>query len=217
MKKTLILIAVFFVTFSVSYAQTEKGNQSLGLNLAFAYNNSSGAVITNGNSQSAGGKVTQFSIGPSYSYFIANKLDIGASLSYGTNTSTYLPSYNPSKYSSNDVGGIVYIRKYCMFNDKVGLRTGPYIGYNFGDVKYVYNSAPAANQDTKTDYYNAGMRLELVYFPSKKFGFSTYLASFDYSHYKSDSGTAGHMSGDNVYLNLINSNLALSVYYVFGK
>jgi hypothetical protein len=217
MKKTLLLLAVFLVTISVSYAQTEKGYQALGLNLAFAYNNSSGTVISNGNPQPLGSKITQFSIGPSYSYFIANKLDVGGSLSFGTTSTTNLPGYNPSKYSSNDIGGIVYLRKYCMFNDKIGLRTGPYIGYNYGEVKYTYNTAPAASTDTKTDYYNAGMRLELVYFPSKKFGFSTYLASFDYSHYKSDSGPAGHLSGDNVYLNLINSNLAVSVYYVFGK
>ncbi|HWD87148.1 MAG TPA: hypothetical protein VG367_03410 [Mucilaginibacter sp.] len=216
MKKTLIVTAMLMVVFSASYAQTGKGNQALGLNLAFALNNRSG--VTNfGTALDAGVKTTQFSIGPNYSYFIADKLDLGASFSYSTSTSTYAPA--PSGYlakeSSSNLGGIVYLRKYVMFKDLIGFRAGPYIGYNTNDAKDAYYQVSGI--DTKTDYYNAGMRLELVYFPSKRLGVSTYLASLDYSHYKSDSGTFGHQTGDNLYLNVISNTLAISVSYVFGK
>jgi hypothetical protein len=217
MKRSFILVAVLLIACSASYAQTQKGDQTLGLNFAFAYNNSSGVVVNGNNTLQQGGKTTQFSIGPSYSYFIADKLDLGTTFSFLTNTSTYPPGYNISKYSTNNIGGIVYLRKYCMFNDKLGLRTGPYVGYNYNKTTETFTGTPAVIQDTKTDYYNAGMRLELVYYPSKRLGLSTYLASLDYNHFTSSTGTSGHNSGDNFYFNVIGSGLSISVFYAFGK
>jgi hypothetical protein len=124
------------------------------------------------------------------------------------------PGY-PATQTSYNFGGIVYLRKYIMFKDMIGLRVGPYIGYNTNDAKYEYYQAPT--QDTKTNYFNAGGRLELVYYPSKRLGLSTYLASLDYNHYTANSGVNGHQSGDNFYLNVISSGLAISVFYTFGK
>lgn len=76
MKKTLLLIAVLFLTSLISYAQTEKGSQTFGLNLGFNYNKTSGAYINpyDNSSSDAGVKTTAFNIGPSYSYFVSDKL-----------------------------------------------------------------------------------------------------------------------------------------------
>ncbi len=45
MKKTLVLIAALLLASVVSHAQTEKGNQTLGLNLGFSYSKTSGVNI----------------------------------------------------------------------------------------------------------------------------------------------------------------------------
>jgi hypothetical protein len=221
MKRTFILLAAFLLAATVSHAQTEKGNQTLGLNLGFSYANGSGISInpSDGSTSNTGYKTTTFSIGPAYSYFVADKLDLGASLSYGTSTSNYPPTVNnESKQSSYGLGGTVYLRKYFMFKDKIGIRTGPYVGYEKSDYKSVYTGANALfSEDSKTDDYSAGVRMELVYFPSKSLGFSANIASLNYDHSKTDSGTQGNTSSDNVGFGFVNNGLTLSVFYVFGK
>src|ERR1700704_3382185 len=96
MKKALILFAVLLFSAVVSHAQTEKGNQTLGLNLGFSYAKGSGVSINpfDGSSSNTGYKTTTFTVGPAYSYFLADKLDLGVSLSYGTSTSNYPPTVN---------------------------------------------------------------------------------------------------------------------------
>src|SRR3569833_364677 len=133
MKKTLFLIAGLLLAFSFSYAQTEKGILTLGLNLGLAYQKDNNSVINSfdNSTTSQNSKMTSFNIGPAYSYFIADKLDLGGVLSFGTSTENFSPvGNNLSKLSANNFGGTVYLRKYFMFQDKIGLRAGPYLGYN---------------------------------------------------------------------------------------
>jgi hypothetical protein len=221
MKKTLFLIAALVLAFSFSYAQTEKGNQTLGLNLGFGYNKDNSSVVypAANSTVTQTNKQTSFGIGPAYSYFIADKLDLGGSLNYGTSTENFSPVPNYlSKLSSYNFGGMVYLRKYFMYQDKIGFRAGPYVGYNKLNSKAFYNdNSTGANQDNTTNRFSAGMRLELVYFPSKNLGFSASLASLDYGHYKTDSGAQGTSSGDNIDLSLISNGLSFSVFYVFGS
>jgi hypothetical protein len=223
MKKTLFLIAAFLLASVISYAQTEKGNQTLGLNLGFSYTKSNG-INTNpydNSSTEAGSKGTGFGIGPNYSYFIADKLDLGASLSYGMNNTTYpFLLNNLSKQSNYNYSGVIYLRKYFMYNDKLGLRAGPYVSYTKVDSKTTYSTLtpnPTDNYEAKIDNYGAGLNLGMVYYPSKRLGVAASLASLDYAHSKSDYGVRGHLNGDNVNLNFINNGLALSVFYVFGS
>jgi hypothetical protein len=217
MKKSIFLIAAFLLAAVVSQAQTEKGTQTLGLNLSFGYNKTNAISINpyENLSSDQSTKSTNFSIGPVYSYFIADKLDIGTSLSYNTNTYSYPLQTNGSLYkqSSYSYGGIIYLRKYFMYNDKLGLRAGPYAGYTRGDSKST-NIDPNYNSDSKTDNYNAGAKLDLVYYPSKKIGFSATLANLNYSHYKTNGGPQGHSSADNVSMAFINNGLGISVFYV---
>jgi len=220
MKKTLFLIAAMVLAVTLSHAQTEKGSQTLGLNLGFAYQKDNNLLVNyfDNSTTSQSSKLTSFNIGPAYSYFIADKLDLGAVLSFGTSTETFSPLANTlSKLSGHNFGGTVYLRKYFMFSDKIGLRAGPYLGYNRLNSKAFYYTNTAANQDNSTDRFSAGMRLELVYFPAKHFGFSASLASLDYGHYKTDSGARGSSSGDNIDLNLVSNGLSFSVFYVFGS
>ena len=218
MKKSIFLIAAFLLAAVASQAQTEKGTQTLGLNLGFGYSKTSGVNINpyDNSSTDAGSKTTSFSIGPAYSYFIADKLDLGAALSYGQSNSTYSNTLNnPQKQTSYAFISSIYLRKYIMFGDKLGLRVGPYLGFEKGDNKTDYSGTSAIySEDSKLTEFDAGARLELVYYPSKKLGFATSIASVNYDHTKFDNGTFGHTSTNNVSAAFINNNLSFSVFYV---
>jgi len=218
MKKSIFLIAAFLLAAVVSHAQTEKGNQTLGLNLGFGYQKTSGVSINpyDNSSTDAGTKSTSFNIGPAYSYFIADKLDLGAALSYGQSSYTYPQITNDiQKQTSYAFSSSVYLRKYIMFGNKLGLRAGPYLSYEKGDNKTDYLGTSALyNQDSKLTEYGAGARLELVYYPSKKLGFAASIANVSYDHAKFDNGNQGHTSSDNLGASFINNGLAFSVFYV---
>lgn len=220
MRKALFLIAVLLLTALVSHAQTEKGSQTLGADLGFTYLKNTGATINpyDNSIYNSSNKTTRFNIGPSYSYFIGDKLDLGASLSYSQNTYSYPPGNNLEKQSERDFGGAVYLRKYFMFQEKIGLRAGPRVGYYHDINKITYEPSNAIyNQDSKTDNFVGGLNLDLVYYPSKHLGFTASLANLYYTHFKSDFGTQGNAKGDNFNASFINDGLSLSVFYAFGK
>jgi len=220
MRKALFLIAVLLLTALISHAQTEKGSQTLGADLGFTYLKSSGTTIDPyGNSTyNSGSKSTKFNIGPSYSYFIGDKLDLGTSLTYSQNTYSYPAGNNLEKQSEREFGGAIYLRKYFMFQEKIGLRAGPRIGYYRDINKITYEPAnDIYNQDAKTDNFVGGLNLDLVYYPSKHLGFTASLANLYYTHFKSGLGTQGNAKGDNFNASFINDGLSLSVFYAFGK
>lgn len=220
MKKALFLISVLFITALVSHAQIEKGSQTLGVDLGFTYLNTTGIYINpyDNSIYNPGNRTTRLNIGPSYSYFIGDKLDLGAALSYSQNTYSYLPGNSLEKQSDHDFGGAIYLRKYFMFQEKIGLRAGPTIGYYHSTNKIAYGPSNAIyDLNAKTDNFTGGVRLDLVYYPSKHLGFTASLANLNYTHYKSDSGTQGNSKGDYFNASFINDGLSLSVFYAFGK
>ncbi|NOW94806.1 hypothetical protein [Mucilaginibacter sp. SG564] len=121
MYKKLLLVVLSVIALQSAKAQTEKGNQSIGLSFSVDtkssntsyYNSVSGTYNTN-----AKGKQTSFSVAPSYSYFIADKLDIGTSLSYGQSTTKYDPALSTAtKSTSKGFSGNIFLRKYFLYND----------------------------------------------------------------------------------------------------
>jgi long-subunit fatty acid transport protein len=221
MKKFLFLIPAFLLAFQTSKAQTEKGTQTLGANIVFHTQKTSNVAIDNnsGTTFTSDTRYTSLGVGPNYSYFIADKLDIGGSLAY-----TYINSNNgdnssPSRTREHDFGGQVFLRKYFMYNDKLGLRAGPYLGYDRYNNKSFYNypNAPIPSATTKGDNYTAGVNLGLVYYPAKSVGVSVSLASISYQHSKNSTvGNSGHASTDSFDASFISNNLGLSLFYVFG-
>ncbi|GAA3994421.1 hypothetical protein [Mucilaginibacter dorajii] len=219
MKKILFLIPAFLLAFQISKAQTEKGSQTLGVNLNFSYQKSDNLSINPSDNSSVNvvNKYTLFGVAPTYSYFIANKLDIGATLGYD-----YLHFDNgdqsyPQTRHEHDYTASIFLRKYLMYNEKFGIRTGPYLTYVRFDSKDTYPANSSINNTTsKSDSYLAGINLGLVYYPSKCLGFAANLANLSYSHVKTDSGVNGHGKTDNVNFNFISNNIGISVFYVFG-
>jgi hypothetical protein len=221
MKKIFVLLAAFLAAIQFSKAQTEKGTQTLGTNFGFNY--------TNVNQDATGlptvnTKTGNFNIGPVYSYFVKDNLEIGASLSYASSRENYYTSTGnvantnyPLKQTSDNYSASIFIRKYFMYKNTVGFRTGGYIGYSAGNVNSYYPPDNVAyNYSNKSTYYSAGANLDLVYYPSKKIGLSATLLNLEYYHYKSNAATQGYGSADNLTFNLVDNGLALSVFYVFG-
>ena len=87
MYKKLLLLTFAVVTIQAAKAQTEKGSQNLGATFQVSTSTSNSRSfnqVTNSYGDNSKGKATTYGISPNYSYFIADKLDLGASLGYST-------------------------------------------------------------------------------------------------------------------------------------
>jgi len=220
MKKLMIFIAAFLFAMQISKAQTEKGDQNLGVNLGYTYQQSNNVDVNPVVSPPSitNYKFTNFSSGPNYSYFIADKLDIGAALSYTSGSQNSKDGADVSTQSSKNYSATIFIRKYFMYHDKIGFRMGPQIGYFGGTQKLTYSQQPAAyNQNTTSNGYTAGFNLDFVYYPAKNIGLSATIANLQYAHTKDNNHNMGDGNSDNLNLDFINNGLNLSVFYVFGN
>jgi outer membrane protein assembly factor BamA len=220
MKKILVLIPAFLLAFQISKAQTEKGSQTLGLNLQFSHQQSTTNVDGSSGigSYNINDKSTTYSVGPTYSYFVADKLDLGvnASFSYTKFDIKYnTPLIQGSNQVTRQYGANVFLRKYFMFTDKLGLRAGPYLGY-FHYHNNIINEGTQPSGPSNSDNYIVGGNADFVFYPAKRLGFSATLANLNYVHSVQKDGSKKVGDGDNVNLNFINNGLALSVFYVFG-
>lgn len=218
MKKNLILAVAFLFAVKLATAQTEKGTQNLGLNLSVAHQNLNGTELnTSDNSYNlTSNKQTQLSIGPSYSYFIANKLDLGVNLNYSHFTADASPNYSPEKQTQNIFSGNIFLRKYFMCSDKFGFRAGPYAGYGYTKSDYAYSTYYPGELENSTEHgIYGGIKLDLVYYPAKHLGLSATLANAQYEHDKVKNGDLGSTSINNYSLALITNGVGVSVFYVF--
>lgn len=217
MYKKLLLVVLSVITLQTVKAQTEKGSQNLGFSFGISTQNSKIQTFnsqTNMYSYQSDGKQTSFNIGPSYSYFIADKLDLGAAVNYGYYNQNYVPSFNSqSKQTSKTYGASIFLRKYFLYNNKVGIRTGTYFSYAKTKQTYVYEPS-INNTDDEIKEFGAGINLDFVYYPAKNIGLAAGLANLGYYHNKF---TGSQLSTSNNFnLSLVNE-LRLSIYYVFGK
>jgi hypothetical protein len=225
MKKNLIVCAALLFAFKISYAQTEKGTQTLGLDFGAGRSTDNQTIINPSapSTEAIGTATTNFSFGPSYSYFIADKLDVGASLSYQATGQTYTAPYAadnsgyPTKYSNKNFDASVYIRKYYLYKNMIGFRTGAYFMYSYGTDRQTYIGTYAASSSNGTNHnYDAQVRLDLVYYPSKHLGVSANIASAGYSWYKGNGVNEVNSNGDDASVRFVSDGLQLSVFYVFG-
>ena len=224
MKRSLIVLAALLLAFTSSQAQTEKGNQTLGLNLGLSTLQSAGFDInqTDNSTSTENSKTTIFNFGPNYSYFIADNLEIGVDLSYSSTVTTYNTTatnvVNFANQNSKSYSGNIFVRKYFLHKNKIGIRTGAYLGYGHDSQNVNYPPAYSANNyGWKQNFGEVGINLALVYFPSKQLGFAALLANMSYEHYTDNNGPQGHGSGNDFNLGFVSNGLGFSIFYVFGK
>jgi hypothetical protein len=219
MKKNLILAAVFMLAAKLATAQTDKGTQNLGLNLNFTHYSENLTVQNfSGINQPATEKTTQLSIGPSYSYFIADKLDIGANFTYSHFSAQNPPTYDPQNQHQNTYTGEVFLRKYFMCSDKFGFRAGPYVGYGKTNNFYSYDQSGVVTTNTSSSQsFSGGLSLGMVYYPLKHLGVSALLANAEYAHNKGNDSSNGKSTADEFSFSAITNSVGLSLFYVFGN
>lgn len=212
MYKKLFLTFVSIIAIHTAKAQTEKGSQMLGASFGFSTSSSNTKFFnnsTNAYDPSVHGKIKSYNIAPSYSYFIADKLDLGGSVGFGGSSQKYSgTSYADQK--SHGFNSSIYLRKYFLYDNKIGIRTGPYLSYE--STYQEYSDNPVVKNHS--DIYGGGIGLDFIYFPVKKLGLAARLGSANYYHQKSDENILGTSNSFN--LSFVNS-LSLSVNYVFGK
>jgi hypothetical protein len=220
MRKSAILITLFLLILQAANAQNQKGNQTLGIGLEFSanrgnynYQNANSTVINSGTTQ-----LTGFSANPSYSYFMANNLDIGISVGFGTGTSNFNDHFNPRITElDKNYSGSLYLRKYFLYKNKVGIRTGPYFSYQYVNSNVTYTpDINSTNNSFTGNNYHAGLIADFVYYPASKIGLAVNLGNLSYNNSKT-SGQQQCSSANGVNLQFLNNNLMLSAFYVFGN
>jgi hypothetical protein len=160
-----------------------------------------------------------FNFGPAYSYFIADNIDIGVALNFTSITETNSPNDfgSPLKYHDYQATAIVYARKYFLLKNKFGIRTGPYISYEKATANFTYPSDENFNDNNSNSHsINAGLKLEMVYYASKKLGFSATLANLQYTHTVSGGGYQLNQNSDSFSFNSGTSAIYISMFYSFG-
>lgn len=207
-----MLVVLSVITLQAAKAQTERGSQNLGATFAVS---TSDTKLNNLNPDNTiyHNKVKQkyYSISPDYSYFIANKLDIAVGLGYAYSHSDYNSDNDVHEQTGKSFTSSISLRKYFLFDNKIGIRTGPFLSYQKTKTNNVF---PANTDKYDSDYYAGGVGLDFVYYPVKNIGLAANLGSVRYSHQKS---TGNQQGTDNAFSLNFTDSLALSVYYVFGK
>jgi hypothetical protein len=221
MKKLSISIALCLLVLQAVNAQNQKGDQTLGLGLGFNANNESFNYL--GNNQAVLDYTTStsasISVNPNYSYFVANNLEVGISVGLGNGT------YNNNDRTANlltketdkNYSGSVYLRKYILYKNKIGIRVGPYFTYQYFNTADIYtpgNIQP--NYNFNGSNYHAGLIADFVYYPSKKIGLAVNMGNLSYNYGKTN--TVDQSTNTNgVNLQFLNNNLMFSAFYVFGN
>jgi hypothetical protein len=217
MYKKLILVFVSIFAINAAQAQTEKGNQSLGLNFGLSTNNLNARDFnynTNNYDPETTGKQKNYSISPSYSYFIADKLDVGLAVGYSYSSYKIENSAISSQaQTGKSFFSSINLRKYFLYDNKIGIRTGPYLAYQRYNQSNTYSNSQY-NYNTNGNVYTGGVGIDFVYYPVKKLGLAATMGNLSYSH----QNTNGTTEGTNNSFNLsFAHSLLLSVNYVFGK
>jgi hypothetical protein len=222
MKTKIILFLIAMISTAALKAQTQKGDQLIGGNIGFSGGNGTGDYPENTYQTNYTNKSFSVSIGPGYSYFISDKLDLGVSLGYNDQKTRYnylsvpvQPVVENTVVKFHSFNGSIYLRKYFFFNDKIGIRTGPFVSFQKGRSDNYYTN-PVQNYFSDDYSYNAGINADLVFFPSKKLGFAANLGSLAYSH-DDDKQSNFHTRTNNFGFNVVGSGLSLSAFYCIGK
>lgn len=220
MKKIAILIPLFMLILQATFAQNQKGDQTLGLSLGFftSSSNYSYQTISPGTLDLTSTRSTGFGTSPTYSYFIANNLDLGASIGFSNYIENLSDPNSPfsSKQINRSYTGSIYLRKYFLYNNKVGIRMGPYFTYQYTNANVTYApDANLANNNFKGKFYGGGLDADFVYYPVSRVGLAVNLGSLSYNH-NNTSNTLRQTSGSNsLALQFLNNNLMLSAFYIF--
>jgi hypothetical protein len=216
MKKLTFLLLAAFSGLTAS-AQTEKGSQWIGGTISarhdktsFRYNDPAQQPSNNNT------KNNMLRIGPSYNYFLANNLGLAVELGY---ENTHQDSFAPGR--SGEIDSKSYyasldLKKYLLYENKIGVAVGPYAIYSRGKQHSENNEATFSYNDKATSNgLTAGLGVNFVYFPVKKVALTAGIGSLRYYRYKLN-GDRMNAESESFDFDIMSST-TFSIFYVFGK
>jgi long-subunit fatty acid transport protein len=215
MNKTLTVLILALLSSFGLHAQTQKGSHLLGGSFTVYHGTADTRYFDQANqSYNSNEKTNSFSIGPSYSYFVADNLGLGVNLGYSHSHGDSYSSARVVENTSHGVFGSISLLKYLLFEKKIGIRTGPFAQYN--ESKAESTSADLSyNNEQNAKNFTAGVKLDFVYFPITKIGLTASLGSLTYSQNRvEDMSYVNKQKG--IGLSFLNSP-SFSVFYAFGK
>lgn len=221
-KKHILLLAAIFGTLALK-AQTNKGDQFIGGSTNFVNTNETTQYFQPNTSlidYTQTQKTKLFSIGPAYSYFIANNLDVAINTGYSHQKTiyTYTNSNQPYNPRVADNGNDAYVnlslRKYFLYDNKIGIRAGLLAEYEYFNVTTSYqNQALNPNDYYNVKFWGSGLTFDLVYLPYKRLGLASRIGFLGYNH--QDNMQNYSHDTTNTFGWVVNSGLNLSVFYCF--
>lgn len=216
MKKLTFLLLAAFSGLTAS-AQTEKGSQWIGGTISASHDkvsiryNDQAQQISNTDQKS-----NVLRVGPSYSYFLADQLGLQIGVGY---ENTHQDSSRPEQsgeIDSKNYYASLNLKKYFLYENKIGFGVGPYATYSRGKNRNQNNDVLLNyNYDSTNNYFAAGLGVNFVYFPVKKVALTAGIGSLGYQHSKVN-GTQSQIKGETFTFDLMSST-TFSIYYVFGK
>lgn len=209
MKLNLSLLVLALACISVARAQTEKGTKTLGFSVNYSTQKNDRDGITEE-------KITSFGVGPSFSYFVKDRLEVGASLNYFREDREYEgQNRSMNTLEGQQFGATVFLQKHIMFSEQFGIRTGPFASLFNGDSEAFYFNGPT--QEATSKGFRGGLNFGIEYFPVKNIGIAANLATLSYNHTKEEiKGTTGTVSKINSFELDLTNGLNLSIFLVFG-
>ena len=212
MKKLTFLLLAAFSGLTAS-AQTEKGSQWIGGTISASHDNQKVSYSDPNQQPNTSRKTSQFSIGPSYSYFIADNLGLSGTLGYSNSTQEDASNIRNAEQNYRTVFGSIALNKYALYEHKVGVRFGPYANYNYGKTRSSNSEPDYGNYSTKQRALTTGLSLDFVYFPVKQIGMVAGIGRIYYENLNYD-GAGSHFKQNGINLNIMSST-TFSLYYAF--
>lgn len=220
-KLTLLLLAA--LSGLTASPQTEKGKHWIGGSFALSHNKVEETSTAESPIFGATRKQNSYQVGPSYSYFVADKLSVSANVGYTHshldqtyyNNPTLQINNSTSETTSNGYFASVAMNKFFLYENKVGIKTGPYAQYNLTESK-IRQSDTGDNVALESKGFAAGIGVDFVYFPVKKIGLVASLGTLAYSQTKFEGANNTNKQTD-LGLSFFSNAQTFSIVYIFGK
>ena len=215
-KYFLILLSVWAI--QTSYSQTEKGKMFIGGQISLSGSSNSRLDTLFGSSSNS----VAFTFAPSFGYFIANNVAIGATVMFGTSNSTQnfinqgaggIPSSKlTDKSTSLNLGFGGFACYYINITDKLKAYFNGGINYTNSTSKYtnIYSNYPGNSSIDQPQINTISLAVTpgLIYFITPKIGIETSFGNMSYSYSSSKDKSLSYPNYNNSSNYGINLNLA---------
>ena len=195
MKKSTLILTIIFCISSYAFSQ------QLGQNLV------GGHIVVSTNVLKVDAykeTVTDISLTPIWGYMITDKTAVGLAVSYNHSKKSSNDDAYINPYNINTLSIIPFFRFHGNISEKFKSFVEPSFGMTFALDK--------DESEHKTQIFNAGINVGVLYFISEKLSIELYIAGLNYVH-TADKDTDIKTDDLNLSYSLLDPNLGLRYYF----